>query len=69
MWKNRESNMSKLIAYAVSLQGVALASYPLAAEEIAAAEEEARVLLEKHRIIEVWSTDHRRVARLTRKAE
>jgi ABC-type arginine transport system permease subunit len=30
VWKNRESNMPKLIAYAVNLHGVALASYLLA---------------------------------------
>ena len=57
----------KFIAFAVDLSGTALARYDLAAAEKEAAEQEARQYLEQHPVIEVWSDDRRRVARLVRK--
>jgi hypothetical protein len=59
--------MPKFIAYAVDLSGVALARYDLAATDGEAAEREAEQYLEDHPTIEIWSHDHRRVARLVRK--
>jgi hypothetical protein len=57
----------KFIAFAVDGNGTALARYDLAATEQDAAEQEARQYLERHGVIEVWSDDHRRVARITRR--
>jgi hypothetical protein len=59
--------MRSFIAYAVDLSGTALARYDLAAIEKESAEQEARQYLDIHPVIEVWSDDHRRVARLVRK--
>jgi hypothetical protein len=47
--------------------GAALTRYNLAATEKELAEQEARQYLEQHPVIEVWSGDHRRVARIVRK--
>jgi hypothetical protein len=55
--------MAKFIAFAVDMSGMPEARYDLIADESEAAAQEARQYLERHRIIEVWSTDHRRVAR------
>jgi hypothetical protein len=59
--------MPKFIAFAVDISGAALARYDLAATEKESAGREARRYLEKHNVIEVWSGDHRRVARIVRK--
>jgi hypothetical protein len=48
-------------------QRTGLARYDLTATEKESAEQEARQYLERHQVIEVWSNDHRRVARLVRK--
>jgi hypothetical protein len=56
--------MTKFIAFAVDMFGTPEARYDLAAGEENAAAQEAKQYLEEHRIIEVWSTDHRRVARI-----
>jgi hypothetical protein len=56
----------KFIAFAVDTAGTALMRYDLAATDAEAAEREARQYLEQHRVIEVWSEDHRRVARLVK---
>jgi hypothetical protein len=47
--------MSKFTAFAVDINGTALARYDLAT---------ARQYLEQHPVIEIWSADHRRVARI-----
>jgi hypothetical protein len=69
-WSGSSSAQSrmttKFIAYAVDLSGTALARYDLAATDAEAAEREAWQYLEQHPVIEVWSDDHRRVARLVR---
>lgn len=54
--------MPKFIAYAVDISGTALARYDLAATDEESAEHETR----QHRVIEVWSDDFRRIARLVR---
>jgi hypothetical protein len=59
--------MTKFIGYAVDISGAALAGYELAAADREAAEQEALQYLEQHPVIEVWSDDHRRVARLVKK--
>ena len=59
--------MAKFAAFAVDINGTALARYDLTATEKEAAEQEARQYLEQHQVIEVWSDDHRRVARLVRR--
>jgi hypothetical protein len=59
--------MAKVAAFAVDINGTALARYDLATTDEQAAEQEARQYLERHQVIEVWSNDHRRVARLVRK--
>ena len=56
--------MPKFIAFAVDSSGAAQARYDLVATEKESAEQEARQFLEKHHVIEVWSDDHRRVARI-----
>ena len=56
--------MIRFIAFAVDANGTALARYALAASEPEAAEKEARQYLERHPVIELWSEDHRLVARL-----
>ena len=56
--------MTKFIAIAVDAFGTVITRYDLAASEAEAAEQEARQYLVRHRIIEVWSTDQRRVARI-----
>ena len=58
--------MPKFIAYAIDLSGVAMARYDLAATEKELAAREAKQYLDYHPVIEVWSDDHRRVARLVR---
>jgi hypothetical protein len=62
----RASKVAKFAAFAVDINGTALARYDLAATEKESAEQEARQYLEQHPVIEVWSDDHRRVARLVR---
>jgi hypothetical protein len=61
------ADMTKFVAIAVDMNGTALARYELAATDAEAAESEARQYLEEHPVIEVWSSDHRRVARLVKK--
>jgi hypothetical protein len=51
------------------MSGTPEARYDLIADDAEAAAQEARQYLERHRIIEVWSTDHRRVARIVRKLD
>jgi hypothetical protein len=63
------SRMAKFIAVAVDPFGAIITSYDLAASEAEAAEQEAGQYLVRHRIIEVWSTDHRRVARIERQPD
>jgi hypothetical protein len=58
--------MTRFVAVAVDMNGVALACYDLAATEEESAEREARQYLEQHQVIEVWSHDHRRVARIVK---
>jgi hypothetical protein len=57
----------KFIVFAIDINGAALARYDLVATEKELAEQEARQYLEQHHVIEVWSDDHRRVARIVRK--
>jgi hypothetical protein len=59
--------MPKFIAFAVDAFGTPVARYDLAANKGEAAEQEARQYLDRHLVIEVWSDDHRRVARIVRK--
>ena len=54
--------MAKFAAFALDINGTALARYDLAATEKESAEREARQYLERHQVIEVWSDDHRRLA-------
>jgi hypothetical protein len=61
--------MTKFIAFAVDAFGTVITRYDLAASEAEAAEQEARQYLVRHRIVEVWSDDHRRVARIVRKPD
>lgn len=56
--------MTKFVAYAVDHSDAVLAGYELAAADREAAEQEARQYPEQHPVIEIWSGDHRRVARL-----
>ena len=58
--------MAKFSAFAVDINGTALARYDLTATEKESAEQEAQQYLERHQVIEVWSDDHRRVARIVR---
>ncbi|MBR0901210.1 hypothetical protein [Bradyrhizobium liaoningense] len=53
-------------AFAVDIYGTTQAQYTLAAKSPDAAEVEAKRLLQEHPVIEVWSDERRRVARLTR---
>jgi hypothetical protein len=64
LWMNASL---KFIAYAIDISGTALAVYDLAAIDAESAEQEARQYLEQHPVIEIWGSDHRRVARLVRK--
>jgi hypothetical protein len=57
----------KFIAFAIDINGAAHARYDLVATEKELAEQQARQYLEQHHVIEVWSDDHRRVARIVRK--
>jgi hypothetical protein len=61
------SRCQKFIAFAVDINGAALARYDLAATEKELAGQEARQYLEQHPVIEVWSDDHRRVFRIVGK--
>jgi len=61
--------MTKFIAFSVDMSGTPEARYDLVANDAEAAEQEARQYLERHRIIEIWSDDHRRVARIVRKPD
>jgi hypothetical protein len=61
--------MTKYVALEVDLSGTALARYDLAATDAETAKQEARQYLERHRVLEIWSDDHRCVARITRKTE
>jgi hypothetical protein len=56
----------RFIAFAVDISGAALARYDLVVTE-KAVEKEARLYLEQHHAIEIWSDGHRRVARIVRK--
>jgi hypothetical protein len=56
--------MTKFITFAVDMSGTPEARYDLVADEAKAAAQEAGQYLVRHRIIEVWSDDHRRVARV-----
>jgi ABC-type oligopeptide transport system substrate-binding subunit len=58
--------VAKFAAFAIDLSGTALARYDSAATEKEAAEQAARQYLEHHPVIEVWSDDHRRVARMVK---
>jgi hypothetical protein len=58
--------MPRFTTFAVDINGTALARYDLAATEKESAEQEARQYLERHPVIEVWSGDHRRIARIVR---
>ena len=58
--------MKRFVAFAVDINGTALARYDLTATDRESAEQEARQYLERHQVIEVWSDDHRRVARIVR---
>ena len=58
--------MVRFAAFAVGINGTALARYDLTATDKDAAEQEARQYLERHQVIEVWSNDHRRVARIVK---
>ena len=60
--------MTKFIAFAVDMSGAPEARYDLIADEEEAATQEAEQYLEQHPIVEVWSTDHRRVARIVRQS-
>jgi hypothetical protein len=60
-------SMPRFTAFAVDINGTALARYDLVATEKEAAEQEARQYLDQHHVIEVWSDEHRRVARIVRK--
>jgi hypothetical protein len=51
------------------MSGTPEARYDLVANDAEAAEQEARQYLEQHWIVEVWSTDHRRVGRIARKPD
>jgi len=57
---------TRFVAFAIDINGTALERYDLAATEKETAEQEARQYLEQHQVIEVWSHDHRRVARIVR---
>jgi len=59
--------MAKFAAFAVDINGTALARYDLTATDAETAAQEARQYLTQHPLIEVWSDDHRRVARLVRR--
>jgi len=61
--------MAKFIAFAVDMSGTPEARYDLIADDAEAAAQEARQYLERHQTIEVWSDDHRRVARIVRKPD
>jgi hypothetical protein len=61
--------MAKFIAFAVDIYGKPEARYDLAAIDAEAAEREAKQYQEQHRIIEMRSHDHRRVARIARKPD
>jgi hypothetical protein len=63
------SRMTRFIAFAVDAFGTVLTRYDLAANEAETAEQEAGQYLVRHRIIEVWSHDHRRVARIVRQPD
>jgi hypothetical protein len=58
--------MTRFAAFAVDINGTMLARYDLTATEEESGEREARQYLEQHQVIEVWSADHRRVARIVR---
>ena len=66
---NQASAMTHFIAFAVDIYGRPEARYDLAATDGEAAVKEARRYLDVHRMIEVWSEDHRRVARIIRKRD
>jgi hypothetical protein len=60
-------SMPRFTAFAVDINGTALARYDLAATDKESAELEASQYLKRHPVIEVWSDDHRRVARIVGK--
>lgn len=53
-------------AFAVDIHGTVQAHYTLAAKSAHAAAEEGQRLLREHAVIEIWSDDRRRVARLVK---
>lgn len=53
---------------AVDISGTVQAHYTLAAKDPEAAKWEAERHLQEHEVIEVWSEDRRRIARLVRSA-
>lgn len=59
--------MTRFYAFAVDIYGTIQAHYALAAKEPEAAKLEAERHLQQHEVIEVWSEDRRRIARLVRK--
>jgi hypothetical protein len=56
--------MTKFVAFAIDINGTALARYDLTAADAESAGQEAQQYLQQHQVIEVWSDDHRRVARI-----
>lgn len=60
------SNMTHFYAFAVDIYGTVHAHYTLASKDAEAAKREAERHLQQHEVIEVWTDDRRRVARLVR---
>jgi hypothetical protein len=58
--------MTRFVAFAVGINGVALARYNLVATDKELAEQEARQYLELQKWSRFWSHDHRRVAGIVR---
>lgn len=57
--------MARFFAFAVDIHGTALARCDSVAVDEEAAKQEASAHLDQRPVIEIWSDDHRRVARLT----
>jgi hypothetical protein len=59
--------MTRFYAFALDVYGTVQAHYTLAAkDDPEAAKSEAERHLQQHEVIEVWSEDRRRIARLVR---
>ena len=56
--------MTSFVAFAIDINGTAVARYNLAATEKESAEREVRQYPDQHRVIKVWSDDHRLVSRI-----